>query len=344
MALSRFIVRVLAAAASIAASGCSIYPVVQESTGKDTFEIVRGIRCEARDAVIDRFRGFLALSRFERRPVYKAWTGEELSRKIQHNEFGVHEIDWNFLNKELASQWMYYLRSSISYDFLLDIEEKNDQGLTLDFNALRWGSASKLPLGLVNSRSRQVQRNFRVFDTWFELFTKTKWHQFCAIRVKEPNGEYPMAGYLNLRDMFRQYVNLNQSNNLAGLASPNSVFSREISDVAPTMSDTVDFTTQVEANLDPAVIVGQTVGRYTLVDFGLKLDNYRRDHHRVIVVVSLPPDAGGFASVRAQLAGKSIVVQSPRLLSAAELNRQNELNFFNSVNRIGSDARSFLGR
>ncbi|MEH3063114.1 MAG: hypothetical protein PGN33_10280 [Methylobacterium radiotolerans] len=330
------------AAATIAVSGCSIYPVVQESTGSDTYTVVKHVRCEARDAIASKLIS-IAAQNYAKVRAYKNLTGQAFADSLlPGGPEKIWTVDWRFLDPRLRANWNYYARASISYDFTLDIEEQNNQDVTLDFTATKFATASKLPFSLNNDRLRQVQRNFRVYDQWVDLFRNPRWHTYCSDIERGPNFLYPIAGTLNIRDMVRQFVDLNQSGNLGGLKDPDAIFSKQLSDVSPTMSDTATFTTKIEANADPAAIVGPVLKRYTLTDFSLKFDNYRRDMHKVIIVMSLPADQGGFTSSRAELAATGLPTPSDRILAATELSRQRAVATQDSLIRLGSSNSRIL--
>jgi dihydroxyacetone kinase DhaKLM complex PTS-EIIA-like component DhaM len=153
---------------------------------------------------------------------------------------------------------------------------------------------------------------------------------YCAGTGGYKNWRYPIAGDTNIYDLVTNFFNLNQSGNLYGTKDKDK-------DLAPTIADTIQFTTKTQANADPLLILNRVGSKFLPTDLTLNLDNYRQDLHKVIIAISLPPDKGGFTSAKLIAAGSRISggTEGSRALGATELDRQQSIATSNAVQQIG---------
>lgn len=317
----------------ILAGACSIYPTTQDTTGLRTYDIVRHVRCETRYSVARFYTGVFKNEENIDSISYAGMTGREvLERLSSPATLRYWDIDWKKLHPRVKKVWKNYGDASVSYDFTLDNTEMNTQGAQLDITRGVFGQTSRLPFSLKDDKTRQVLRNFRVFDTFAELVQANRLGDYCKGVGGPENWHYPMAGRKNIHDLVQNFLDLNQSGNLSGPADRPT---------APTMADTVQFTTKVALNADPFLVLNPITRTFTPTGATFNLDNYRQDYHKVIIAISLPPEKGGFTSAALVAEGERPWGRpSSEVLGAVELNRQQRLATENSLQQINQTLQS----
>jgi hypothetical protein len=254
---------------------CSIHPIPKDVTGYGTATIVRKIRCEARDAI--------------REVVLQI-----LRKGGRHQE--IKEItDDTPLHQASFTPWeqarIQDLESiGIVYDFSLTGDETD--GLT--FNAsilepLRNGMATYAP-SLGNNTERSNVRTFTVSDNFVTLLKlgKGKDKDHCYFGPSGPPGpnlEYPIAGRIGLDEMVHTFVRLAMSGDLIAPEDPRTAFSLTPSG-APTMVDTLTFTTTVNAGLEPSISLTPATG-VQLTNASLNGTVQRKDTHMVVIGMAI---------------------------------------------------------
>lgn len=252
----------------LATAGCSIRPLPEDVTGDNTYEIVRKIRCETRDAI----RGFaIALVR-KRHP--------DLADELQANPALFAEVNKNRsrLHPEIRQLIDRYDGAMAGYEFTFDITEKNNIGGGLDFLGTLTRRTTKLGLSASNERERQNTRNFRIYDS-FENAAVILPNRYCTEPAQGPHYLYPITGSLKRAEMIGTFLNLNQSGNLTG---ENGV---------PRLADTVHFLTRFTGSAKPSIEIAPLGRAYELVGASLDATGVREDKHQVIIVLTLPPEA-----------------------------------------------------
>jgi hypothetical protein len=256
--------------------GCSIHPIPKDVTGYGTATIVRKIRCEARDAI--------------REVVLHI-----LHKGGRHQE--IQEItDDTPLHQPSFTPWeqarIQDLESiGIVYDFSLTGDETD--GLT--FNAsilepLRNGMATYAP-ALGNNTERMNVRTFTVSDNFVTLLKLGRGKDdknhcyFGPSGPPGPNLEYPIAGRIGLDEMVHTFVRLAMSGDLIAPEDPQSAFSLNPAG-APTMVDTLTFTTTVNAGLQPSISLMPATG-VQLTNASLNGTVQRKDTHMVVIGMAI---------------------------------------------------------
>lgn len=252
---------------TLAAAGCSIRPLPEDVTSANTYEIVRKIRCETRDAI----RGFaIALIR-KRHP--------DLADELQANPALFAELNRNRrrLDPEIRRLIDRYDGAMAGYEFTFDITEKNNISGGLDFLGTLTRGTTKLGLSASNERERQNTRNFRVYDT-FENAAVILPDRYCSEPAEGPNYLYPITGSLKRAEMIGTFLNLNQSGNLTG---ENGV---------PRLADTVNFVTRFTGSAKPSIEIAPLGRSFEFVGASFDATGVREDKHQVIIVLTLPAE------------------------------------------------------
>ncbi|GJD85002.1 hypothetical protein [Methylobacterium haplocladii] len=264
-------------------------------------------------------------------PAYGTMTGAELTRRLYTKDpatgkyfMYLYELDWKKLNPGIRRTLNFFSRTSFSYDFTLDNTEVNNHGAGLDFVGNSFGQQDKVPLTFKDEKTREVERNFRIFDNFEDFIKSEKFHKYCeSFQPYEPNWHYPIAGTTRIQELVKTFLDLNKSGNLTG--------SKE-KPLIPTVADTVTFTTKVTANINPGIALNPVVSRLTPTFLQFTNENNRTDLHKVIILLSLEPSKGGFVTARAnQIARIGRASNNVDILASQELNQQRDYSTQNSI-------------
>lgn len=252
---------------------CSIHPIPKDVTGYGTATIVRKIRCEARDAIRDVV--LQILHRGGRHEEIQEITDETPLRQASFTPWEQARI------KELES-------IGIVYDFSLTGDETD----SLTFNAsilepLKNGMATYAP-ALGNTTERSNLRAFTVSDSFLTLLelgkNKSNHCYFGPAGPSGPNFEYPIAGRIGLDEMVQTFVRLAMSGDLTA-EDPSTAFTLTPSG-APTLVDTLMFTTTVNAGLEPSISLTPATG-VQLTSASLDGTVKRVDTHQVVIGMAI---------------------------------------------------------
>jgi hypothetical protein len=153
--------------------GCSTFPDVEDVTRKSTLTIVKQIRCEARQAVLD---------------------------YAYHYKDAANPLNIN------------YKTASIAYDFKFDITEINNAGAdatgTLPYTLGVNNFFSLFAEGHFD-RTRNTLREFRIIDSFEELY-HTRCND---VAPQPENLIYPISGEIGMYDVIKKFIKLQQINN-----------------------------------------------------------------------------------------------------------------------------------
>ena len=105
---------------AVAIGGCSIHPLPEDITGVSTYHIVRQIRCEARQAVIDSVIGWLTHEK-KVSPASRA-IGFEFA-----NHRPIEELSPSLLRGRDRDILQLFWDTGIAYNYELEMEEKNEK-------------------------------------------------------------------------------------------------------------------------------------------------------------------------------------------------------------------------
>ena len=118
------------AIAATSLTGCSIHPIPDDVSHYSTEEIVRNVRCEAKQAVRDRIElGLLKFGLVNINPE-KVLVDKKSFDIIRRTD------------RELAEKFLAYGASTITYDFEFIINENNDKDGAVTFGLPLWVAVS----------------------------------------------------------------------------------------------------------------------------------------------------------------------------------------------------------
>jgi hypothetical protein len=303
--------------AGVGLPGCAIHPLPDETTGFRTREIVHHIRCEARAAIK---RAIIDYFKHAKLP--------DLAEQLEHS-IPLEQLD-AFLRgapDKVRANVVKYERAAIGYDFTFDITEQNTVGAEVDFiNVFSRGTFSIGPKGQ-SDLQRQTVRIFRVNDTFHELILLDS--KRCTEDGSPENFLYPVAGTIGLGEMIKTFVDLNEFQNLVGTKDKETV---------PTMSDQFNFQTTISGSVGPQVTLTALDHSFRLAGASLSAAGLRRDIHKVIVAISLPPLPTSPASGKpASLALRGPAPQGEAATAVGRNNTAiNDAILRSIINRLGS--------
>src|SRR5580704_7341537 len=165
-----FVQRVFSAFVALSLlSGCAIHPLPEDVTGLSTNIIVRQIRCETREAVIESILGYLTDDRnYEGHKVDAASraVGQKFKTAYASDPSSISNFDpkllTGFARNVVGTLW----NTGIAYNYDLQMTEINNIDPTVDL--LRVFPAVSYMLGLQGNfdRTRQNERLFTITDNF----------------------------------------------------------------------------------------------------------------------------------------------------------------------------------
>ena len=236
--------------------GCSTHPLPQDVARVSVVDIVRRIRCEAKEGLED------ALQRA---------AAQGASRRAH-----VERI------RDL---------SKIGYEFRFEISEDNKagaSGLTFERAASHPGDGFKLVLvaDLNGDQSENARKNTRIFSVIDEL--KELHKARCGqVETTRRNLIYPITGSIGIAEVVRTYIELETMTELktvGGEQDPEMI----------AFSDQLAFTTKFDAGANAELKFETAVGSWRLTKASLSGSASRQDLHKVTVSLardgSVDPD------------------------------------------------------
>lgn len=250
-------------------TACAIPPDVEDVTGVDTYEIVRRVRCEMRDAIRE-----LARSAIARRD-------ERLAATLA--------TDKDFLKFEFASLGSdskeiigLYKDTLIGYDFSFDITENNSASANTSVLHNFARGTLGINVGAINDRERNNIETFRTIDS-FQKLSLGVGNDYCWGSIpSKPNYTYPITGGLELKRYVKKFLDLNQSGNLSDAVGGDDISKYTVS---------LKFTTLLSAGISSDLDLPSRVRSWEIIGLDASVNNVRKDIHQVSIVFLLP--AGG---------------------------------------------------
>lgn len=269
-------------ASVLTVAGCSTRPLPEQQTEKNSYQIAQLIRCEAQDAIKSHLRGALIHDDY---PEGKLIAEALKDGTLTYEGFFSSDIK-STLPEEISNPITRYERAVAVYDFTFDITEDNNfsAGSTF-FDAITAGTF-KLGITAENNRRRKNLRNFLASDVFKELILDDALRDQCLKIGRGDGFFYPISGKVGLSESFTTFLSLNQSANLIGSDGKN----------VPTLSDTMEFTTEIKFGVSPSIEINTGVTNIRLGDANIGPAIARKDVHKLGLVLKLPPpprkDAG----------------------------------------------------
>ena len=268
---------------SLAASlgGCAIHPLPENVTGIDTPDIVRQIRCEARDAVINEIKQWLGTL---------ANAGDPTSRQLLMKYEADPESISSFNAKAFPASYVeerriinLFYTAGIAYTFDLKMSENNDLNPPAAVDLVRPSPPRpKFTLGLGAGAllDRSNERKFTATDTFGSLLklnaAEIRGRRYCTGKIVTENYVYPIAGRIGVNKVLHDFINLTLFEGLSGDKG-----------VPPTMTDDLIFTTTLSASVNPVATFTPLGAALQMADASFTAAFKRSDVHEVTVGVAI---------------------------------------------------------
>lgn len=256
------------------ASGCSIRPLPEQVTGIKTDEIVKHVRCEAREAVKLKAADYLSIHTEDAAAL-------TLAQALASEDYTFDRTQFMRLGSQPRLMLAKVGSSAIAYNFTFDMSEIND----LD---PAWDGIAGIPNGTFGlgitagvDRTRHSIRSFTVSDTFVGLLTNVS-SDYCKNRTpKGPNYLYPIVGKIGVDEMIDTFIDTSLFDNLA-----------KSDKGPPAISDSIEFQTNLSLGITPSVALTRVTSRLTTKGATFGIVNKRQDSHKVIVGLSRDDTVG----------------------------------------------------
>jgi hypothetical protein len=263
-------------------AGCAIHPVPEDVTGVTTYHIVRQIRCETRQALIDIIKDKLSDLANDGSTV-----AQQLLLKYQSDPESIAGFHVNMFQGpdyvEVRSFIKLFADAAIAYNFDLTMTENND--LSADISLLKPLTNPKFTLGISAGakRKRSNERTFTVADDFTYLIKQLNTpndagKRYCDRYIVGPNYIYPIAGRIGVDKTIRTFMELTLLGGLAKLDKPTG---------PPTMTDKLTFTTALSLSATPQIEFAPVNSTFHLASGSLTGLADRTDQHQVTVGLAI---------------------------------------------------------
>ena len=290
----RFAWSIVACLLVTALAGCAIHPAPKDFCGVSTYDIVKRIRCETKQAAVETALDYLA----------KGKNVDAVSRataaRFVSDRRPIEEFHPKLFTGEVRTMLSAFWKTGVAYNFTLDMKETNALGT--QFNLLRPFTGNTFSLGVSAgiSSQRQNTRTFTVTDNVEDLVQKLS-PDYCSKGLVGPNYIYPITGRIGVREMIEAFVALTLFGNLGG--------PQDAPKGPPTLVDALDFQTTLSGSVSPKIEFKPGGDALRLTDAALSASAQRSDDHQVVIGLAIDETAVGQV-------GKAREVLVGRLLTA----------------------------
>jgi hypothetical protein len=254
-------------AASLA--GCSIHPIPDDVSRYSTAEIVRNVRCEAKDAVRDKIvEGLHKYGIFDVQNPDHVLKDKALFERIRRRA------------PILAAKFRAYGVSTITYDFDFNIEEKNNNSGGVTFT-MPFVGAGKLtvPVDGQFDKTRLGKRTFRTAESFADLadLDCNNWVQ------SERNIAYPLTGSIGIGKIITTFLNISELGKRG--AAPKGTNKEE----EKVFKDEITFTTEISnASITPTLTLDAVPHNFRVTHATATSGVSRKDTHKLVVTLLFP--------------------------------------------------------
>lgn len=261
----------------ILVAGCAIHPLPENVTGVPTYIIVRQIRCETRQAIIDSAVGWLAND--DRVDAASRAIGLQFA-----NGRPIQEFRPGLFRGQVASIIQLFFDTGIAYDFELQGTEVNN--LDSEVDLAKPFKHSKFTLGIKGGidRQRKNDRTFTITDTFSGLVRLP--NTYCDGRDVQQdynynvqaNYMYPIAGKIGVALLVHDFINLTLFANLSKKSTPQG---------PPTLVDALTFTTTITGTVTPMIVFTPVGAALNATNFTLIGVATRTDVHTITMGLAI---------------------------------------------------------
>ena len=265
---------------AVAVAGCAIHPLPEDLSGVSTYVIVRQIRCETRQSIINTALGWLT-SEQNQGKVDPA--SRQIGLEFKNRRRPIQEFSPKLFKGRVGAIIAVFYDTGVAYTFDLDMSEINN--FNTQFNLLKIFQNAKLTNGLPGGidRTRQNERLFTITDLFGGLIRLPD--DYCSDPatsrnyVVAENYVYPITGRIGVEKMIQDFVLLTLFGSLGG--------PKDNIQGPPTLVDQLSFTTQFSGSINPIIIFSPVGLGLSLSDASLNISAVRRDLHKVTIGLAI---------------------------------------------------------
>ena len=316
----------VAVAIAFSAAGCAIHPLPEDVTGVPTYYIVRQIRCETRQAIIDTAIRWLTSEQNQIEGKV-----DPASRAIGlefQNGRPIQQFSPKLFKGQVAKIISVFYDAGVAYTFDLNMTETNNFDPTVDL--LKPFPHSKFTMGIKGTfdRMRQNERLFTVTNSFSELIRLPDEYCMDTIAgrnfVVPENYIYPIAGRIGVEPMIQDFIKLTLFGSLGGPAGDKGVPPKG----PPTLVDQLAFTTEISGTVTPAITFTPVGTVLQVADASLSALADRKDVHKVTVGLAIAgPGVNLIEPLRSSMFALPLVTTHPTA-SSGEQNAAAAVNQF----------------
>jgi hypothetical protein len=312
---------------AILLTGCAIRPMPEDVTGVSTYTIVRQIRCETRQTIVDSAIGWLTAEGNEDRV-------DSESRAIGFqfaNGRPIQELKPELFKGRVRSIVKLFFDTGVAYNFELEMTETNNLKGEINFLKLFDKNKGTLNAKAGADRTRKNNRTFTVTDTFSGLVGLHD--AYCDGRavgesysyVARENYIYPITGKIGVQRLVQDFINLTLFANLAGR--------KEAPKGPPTLADILTFETTISGTVAPKITF--TPGKsFSVADASLTGDASRKDMHKITMALAIAEaDQKLVGPIRSGIFTTNLLTASPatnaEFAAAEAVNQALTLKLFN---------------
>jgi hypothetical protein len=253
-------------------AGCAVRPLPEQVTGISTFNIVKQIRCETREAVFDTFIKALADN-----PKVFGEAAQGIAEGFRGHPELMAQFKPTLFTGNARDLVNFFWNTGIAYNFTLDMTETNNLDTQIDIIRTLTGSTPSLGVSTGFDRTRENTRTFTITDDFKGLLT-LKPSTYCDEHIASGENQiYPMAGRIGIEPFIHEFVRIALFTNLdAGKDGG-----------APTMVDTLQFQTTLSGTAVPKIVFSPVGRGFQLADASLTAVVSRKDVHTLTMGLSV---------------------------------------------------------
>jgi hypothetical protein len=289
--------RILSLIATIFLAGCAIRPLPQDVSGVSTPVIVKQVRCETRQAVIDLALGWLTDDANQENGRVDP-RSRAIGFEFKRGQRPIQQFEPRLFQGHVKDVVETFYDTGAAYTFDLEMTEQNN--LNTEINLLKPFTTSNLTFGIKAraDRSRKNERIFTLTDTFSGLLKLPD--QYCSgasigrsyNHLVPPNYIYPITGNIGVKSFMIDFINMTIFDNLGG--------PQDKPDGPPTLVDALEFQTVVSGSLAPKIAFTQVVPGLQVADATLTGEAIRTDLHKITMGLAVAgPGSRTLGQVRA---------------------------------------------
>jgi hypothetical protein len=271
------------AVAGVAVAGCAIRPLPEQVSGVPTPVIVKQVRCETRQAVIDLALGWLTA---EQNIVDGRVDPRSRDIGVEFvNGRPIQQFQPRLFQGRVRTMLALFFDTGVAYTFDLEMTEENNLGT--EINLLKPFTSSNLTFGIKAraDRTRKNERIFTITDTFAGLLRLPD-HYCSGVSIGRdynhlvpPNSIYPITGQIGVKGFIRDFINMTIFENLGGPQDKRSG--------PPTLVDALEFTTVISGSISPKIEFTQVRSGLNVADASLTGEATRTDLHKITMGLSI---------------------------------------------------------